>query len=260
MEKMSEKRYLELMTPTEEDFRSSAQRITDGLQAEFGSVAVPVQTLRKLYPLCQSAQWKVTASLAWNGSGWSLTNVEAGDTTGIHYGLAVDLGSTTVVMEVVDLNSGDVVASKTAVNGQVAYGNEILSRIFASHEHPEILDELRLATVNTIQSLVEDLSGQLGYDLNNVAMMVISGNTTMIHFLIGLDAFTVFMTPYATVTTNPGFYLPEIWGLRFPAWSTSYPANPIMWAAISPAALWRWGWCVRKGSTSFWISAPMANC
>ena len=205
MEKMSEKRYLELVPPTEEDFRSSAQRITDGLQAEFGPVAVPVQTLRKLYPLCQKARWQVTASLAWNGSGWSLTNVEAGDTTGIHYGLAVDLGSTTVVMEVVDLNSGNVLASKTTVNGQVAYGNEILSRIFSSHEHPEILEELRLATVNTIQSLVEDLSGQLDYDLNNVSMMVISGNTTMIHFLIGLDAFTVFMSPYATVTTNPGF-------------------------------------------------------
>ena len=51
MEKMSEKRFLELMPPTEEDFRSSAQRITDALQAEFGQVAVPVRTLRKLYPL-----------------------------------------------------------------------------------------------------------------------------------------------------------------------------------------------------------------
>ena len=205
MKKMSEKRYLELAMPTEEDFCSSAQRIADALQKEFGQVAVPVQTLRKLYPLCQKAAWKVTASLAWNGGGWTLANVEAGDATQNHYGLAVDLGSTTVVMEAVDLNSGDVIATKTAVNGQVVYGNEILSRIFAGHEHPQIQEELRLATVATIQGLVEELSGQIGYDLNNAAMMVISGNTTMIHFLIGLDAFTVFMSPYATVTTDPGF-------------------------------------------------------
>ena len=205
MKKMSEKRYLELAAPTEEDFRSSAQRITDALQDEFGTVAVPVQTLRKLYPLCQKAEWKLTVTLAWNGNGWSLTHVEAGDTTAQHYGLAVDLGSTTVVMEVVDLGSGQVVASKTAVNGQVAYGNEILSRIFTGHEHPEILEEIRLATVNTIQSLADDLSGQIGYDLRNAAMMVVAGNTTMIHFLLGLDAFTVFMSPYATVTTDPGF-------------------------------------------------------
>ena len=205
MKKMSEKKYLELAAPTEEDFRSSAQRITDALQADYGVVAVPVQTLRKLYPLCQKADWKLTVSLGWNGSGWTLSDVEAGDITAKHYGLAVDLGSTTVVMEVVDLNSGEVVATKTAVNRQVAYGNEILSRIFASHEHPEILEELRLATVSTIQSLADGLSKELGYDLNNTAMMVVAGNTTMIHFLLGLDAFTVFMSPYATVTTAPGF-------------------------------------------------------
>ena len=205
MKRMSEKVYLQLAAPTEEDFRSSVQRICDALKAKYGQVAVPVQTLRKLYPMCQKADWKLTASLAWNGNGWSLVHVEPGDTTGRHYGLAVDLGSTTVVMEVVDLNRGEVVASKTAVNRQVAYGNEILSRIFASHENPEILEAIRSATVDTIQSLVEDLSGILSYDLRHTSMMVVSGNTTMMHFLLGLDAFTVFMSPYATVTTEPGF-------------------------------------------------------
>ena len=205
MKKMSEKIYLQLEAPTEEDFRSSARRITDGLKAQFGDVSVPVQTLRKLYPLCQKADWKITASLAWDGSGWVLANVEAKDTTRQHYGLAVDLGSTTVVMEAVDLNGGEVVASRTAVNRQVEFGNEILSRIFSSHENPEVLEKLRVATVDTIQSLVDTLSEEIGYDLHNCAMMVVSGNTTMMHFLLGLDAFTVFMSPYATVTTEPGF-------------------------------------------------------
>ena len=205
MKKMSDKIYLQLAPPTEEDFRSSARRITDALKAQFGDVSVPVQTLRKLYPLCQRADWKITASLAWDGSGWVLANVEAKDTTRQHYGLAVDLGSTTVVMEAVDLNGGKVVASRTAVNRQVEFGNEILSRIFSSHENPEVLEKLRVATVDTIQSLVDTLSEEIGYDLHNCAMMVVSGNTTMMHFLLGLDAFTVFMSPYATVTTEPGF-------------------------------------------------------
>ena len=205
MKMMSEKIYLQLEAPTEEDFRSSAQRIQDGLKEKFGLVSVPVQTLRKLYPLCQKADWKITASLAWNGNGWVLAGVEAGDTTGQHYGLAVDLGSTTVVMEVVDLISREVLATRTAVNRQVEFGNEILSRIFSSHENPEVLEKIRHATVETIQSLVDDLSEQMGYDLRGCAMTVISGNTTMMHFLLGLDAFTVFMSPYATVTTEPGF-------------------------------------------------------
>jgi len=204
--KMSEKVYLQLDAPTEEDFRSSDRRIADALKETYGEVKIPLHTLRKLYPLCQKANWKITGTLAWNGSGWTLTNVEAGDTTAKHYGLAVDLGSTTVVMDAVDLSSGKVLATKTAVNGQVAYGNEILSRIFASHENPEILEAIRKATVDTIRGLVDALSEELGYDLKTCGMMVISGNTTMMHFLLGLDAFTVFMSPYATVTTNPGFF------------------------------------------------------
>ena len=205
MKKMSEKIYLQLNPPDEEDFRSSAQRITDALEPACGQVRLPVQTLRKLYPLCQKADWKLTVTLAWEGSGWVLVNVEPGDTTDRNYGLAVDLGSTTVVMEAVDLNTGNVLATKTAVNRQVAYGNEILSRIFAAHENPEVLETIRLATVQTIQSLVEELSGEVGWDLSGCGMTVISGNTTMIHFLLGLDAFPVFMSPYATVTTAPGF-------------------------------------------------------
>ena len=205
MKSMSVKKYLQLDPPTEEDFRSSTQRITDSLREEYGKVAVPVQTLRKLYPLCQKADWRITATLGWDGSGWQLVNVEAGDTTACHYGLAVDLGSTTVVMEAVDMESGRVIGSKTAVNRQVEFGNEILSRIFSSHENPEVLEKIRSATVETIQSLAEDLSAEIGYDLRGSGMMVVSGNTTMMHFLLGLDAFTGFMSPYATVTTEPGF-------------------------------------------------------
>jgi len=205
MERMCEKVYLQLTPPTEEDFRSSARRIGDALQEKYGAVGIPVQTLRKLYPLCQKADWKITATLSWDGNGWQLVNVQAGDTTGRNIGLAVDLGSTTVVMEAVDLVAGKVLSSRTAVNRQVEFGNEILSRIFSSHENPEILEKLRLATVETIQGLMETLSEELGFDLKTCGMMVISGNTTMMHFLLGLDAFTVFMSPYATVTTEPGF-------------------------------------------------------
>ena len=203
--KMCEKVFLRLPVPTEEDFRSSAQRIKDGLKEAYGQVRVPAAVLRKLYPLCQKADWSITATVSWDGSGWVLVNVEAGDTTGQQYALAADLGSTTVVMEVVELQTGKVLASRTAVNRQVAYGNEILSRIFAGHEDPLKQEHLRLLTVETLQELVDGLSQALSYDLRGCGMLVISGNTTMTHFLLGLDAFTVFMSPYATVTTAPDF-------------------------------------------------------
>ena len=205
MNQLSEKVFLQLAQPTEEDFRSSAQRIQDGLEARYGRVSIPVRTLRSLYPMCQKADWKITVTLAWNEHAWVVTCVEPGDTTQHHYGLAVDLGSTTVVMEAVNMETGTVVASATEVNRQVEFGNEILSRIFSSHENPQVLEKLRQNTVDTIQNLLEVLSSRVGYDLRKTGMMTISGNTTMMHFLLGLDAFTVFMSPYATVTTEPGF-------------------------------------------------------
>ena len=133
MNQLSEKVFLQLAQPTEEDFRSSAQRIQDGLEARYGRVSIPVRTLRSLYPMCQKADWKITVTLAWNEHAWVVTCVEPGDTTQHHYGLAVDLGSTTVVMEAVNMETGTVVASATEVNRQVEFGNEILSRIFSSH-------------------------------------------------------------------------------------------------------------------------------
>ena len=79
MMKMSEKIFLQLQAPTEEDFRSSSRRITDALQPDYGQVRVPVQSLRKLYPLCQKAAWKITVTLARDAQGWVLVNVEAGE-------------------------------------------------------------------------------------------------------------------------------------------------------------------------------------
>ena len=213
MEKMSVKLHLQLPHPTEEDDRSSAQRIRDGLPEIYRQARINLYVLRKLYPLCQKADWDLTVTLARDEDSWRMVNIEAGDTTASHYGLAVDLGSTTVVMELVDLHSGAVFATKTAVNRQVAYGNEILSRIFAGHEDPAVLEQLRLATVQTLQELMDALEEETGIQTENASMLVISGNTTMQHFLLGLDAFPVFMNPYATVTTDPGFFSARELGL-----------------------------------------------
>ena len=220
MSKMSEKVYLQLPAPTEEDSRSSAQRIWDALYQKYGDVQIPLRTLRKLYPMCQKAAWNITVSLAWNGKGWTLVNAEPSDTSRQHYGLATDMGSTTIVMELVDMESGEVIASHTAVNSQVAFGNEILSRIFYGHESAEHLEQIRKATVDTFLVAMEELSHASGYDVAHCPMMVISGNTTMQHFLLGLDAFPVFMSPYATVTTEPGF---------LPAWELEIPMEGMVY-------------------------------
>lgn len=101
MDGISKKIYLELQAPTEDDNRSDQRRIQDGLKEQGIEAKVSLRVLRKLYPLCEEAEWKVTVSLAWDGQTWHGVDLEAGDTTGLHYGVAVDLGSTTVVARLV---------------------------------------------------------------------------------------------------------------------------------------------------------------
>ncbi|MCD8103727.1 MAG: ASKHA domain-containing protein [Lachnospiraceae bacterium] len=234
---ITRKIYVELAPPTEQDNTSAERRILSALEAALQSereqsgchlVTMPLPIMRKLHPMCETAAWKLTASLAWDGCRWEMVALEAGDTSMHHYGLAVDLGSTTLVMQLVDCNTGEVVLQEGAYNQQIAYGEDILMRIFYSKDNPEHLEEIRLATVNTIVELMKRLEEKTGIplrtDLRKAAdacekmgltgdnplagqciSMVVAGNTTMTHFLLGLDAFCVFSAPYAVQTDQPGF-------------------------------------------------------
>ncbi|MCD8397571.1 MAG: ASKHA domain-containing protein [Lachnospiraceae bacterium] len=203
---ISQRIYLELVPPAEEDNRSSWQRICDSLQKKgCGDVKASAFVLRKLYPLCEEAGWKLTISLCYDGRDWEAVDLEAGDTSDAHYGLAVDLGSTTVAMQLLNCNTGEVLVQESAYNQQIAFGEDILTRIFYSKDQPEQLEEIRLATVNTITGLMERIAAQTGIDTKKCLSMVVAGNTTMTHFLIGMDAFCVFSAPYAVQADQPGF-------------------------------------------------------
>lgn len=132
MRGLSRKLYLDLSVPTEEDQRSDQQRILEALSAEGvkEEVHIPVRMLRQLYPLLDRAGWKITVSLSWNGEKWELVDIESGDTARQHYGLAVDLGSTTVVVRLLDCNSGEILGEESCFNKQIQWGTDILSRIF----------------------------------------------------------------------------------------------------------------------------------
>lgn len=111
----SRKIYMELSGPTEEDFASDQERILRELRAEFGEIRCSLKVLKKFYPLCYKAGWMITAFLVW---------------TGCHYGVYADLGSTTIAVALADMNTGKTVCEKSGFNRQIAFGEDILSRIF----------------------------------------------------------------------------------------------------------------------------------
>lgn len=259
MNGLSRKIYLKLPLPTEDDPRSDQQRILDSLAVAGVEerVHITVHILRKLYPLLDNAKWKITVSLAWNGENWEMVEIEEGDTTAQHYGLAVDLGSTTVVARLLDCNSGEILKEVSCFNKQIQWGTDILSRIFYCKDNREKLEEVRRATVESICECLDKLDASLEMQgtpseqktenngvsescddrgAKNAAQkarsisrsalsMVIAGNTTMIHFLLGIDAFCVFYTPHAVHADCSGFQLARDLDIPLKGYVYCYPAK-----------------------------------
>ena len=209
MKGFSEKIYLSLKMPTEEVSVSDQKRILLALETlGYENVTMSLSVLRMLYPMCREADFDITVTLVSRETDWVVVNVELGDQREKHYGLAVDYGSTTIVMQLIDMNSGAVIDQVKAVNGQSVYGTDILSRITYSLEDPAHMDDLQRATAKTFDFLLAELAENTGIEAAKCPIMIVSGNTTMIHFLLKLNAWTVFASPYAPVCSDPGFF----WG------------------------------------------------
>ena len=216
MERFSDKVFLQLKMPTEEGNLSDERRIRFALEAlGYENVQIPLSVMRRLYPLCRDAGFDITVTLVPRETDWAMVNIEAGDTTKHHYGLTVDYGSSTILMELVDMNSGAVIDQVKAVNGQTTYGTDILTRITYTMETPEHREQIQKATVKTFDSLLAQLTENTGIEAGKCPVMILSGNTTMIHFLLQLDAWTVFAAPYAPVVSDPGFFWGRELGMAF---------------------------------------------
>lgn len=216
MTKFSEKIYLTLTPPTEEVPLSDREQLLHALSdTGYPEVKILLPALQELHSACLIENYCVTATLVFQENRWTVTDIEAGDTRSTHYGLAVDYGSTTIVMQLVDMNTGNVLAQAREMTGQIAYGTDILTRITYTMEDPCHINDLHVATIETFHKLFDQLTSQTGISVKDCPIMILSGNTTMIHFLLKLDARTVFFSPYAPVTLNPGWFTGTELGMDF---------------------------------------------
>lgn len=225
MEALSKRLFLQLPPPSEQDQRSEERRILEALPADLGEVRMSLRAMRQLYPTCQESQWRVTVSLSWNGSGWVVAGIMPGDTANQNYGICTDLGSTTVCMRLVDLETGAVVCQSSAYNRQITYGEDILSRVFYCKDSPQRREELRLATVASLQEVLHSLMEKSGFDISTCGAMTVAGNTAMMHFLLGLDAFSLFAAPYAPRATQFGSFPARELDIPMDGYVTFYPCR-----------------------------------
>ncbi len=132
-----------------------------------------------------------------------LIALEAGDTTEFLYGVAIDIGTTTVVAALIDMNNGEELATASRINPQKKFGLDVLTRITYELEHPEgSKEELQKTIVQAINEMVEELCSEGKVKKENIYEISIAANCTMMHFLLGVDATSIGKSPYAPVFTK----------------------------------------------------------
>nr|WP_320024658.1 ASKHA domain-containing protein [uncultured Acetobacterium sp.] len=202
---LTRKIFLKISPPGNGDIIGDQERILNALTHKFGTVRFSYRVLKKIYPLCRDANWEISLTLIQNGKYWEIVELEAGDMRHRHLGIAVDLGSTSVAMKIVDLNTGIVLGEDSILNHQIQYGDDILTRIFYTKNRVDHLQEVQAATVDTFNELLDQLGKKARINPRESCIMVVSGNTTMIHFLLGIDPWPVFEYPFAPVFNHTGY-------------------------------------------------------
>jgi uncharacterized 2Fe-2S/4Fe-4S cluster protein (DUF4445 family) len=174
------------------DERGEFERLAAGLTMYDIDAHIGVHMARELPKILRPADYKVTAVVS---DDW-LIAVEPGDTVRQNYGIAFDLGSTTVAGYLVDLNTGHEVAVASAMNPQMAYGDDLVSRINFAMTEPDGLAMLRGAAVDVLNRIVRRLAELQEIDRGSIYEVMLVGNTCMSHLFLGLDVSTLGVSPY----------------------------------------------------------------
>ena len=204
--------YLELPAPTLDDNASDIDRITRELSkvSIYQRFEISLPCLQNLTDKLRAHQWKVTVTFARHNGGGRILEIEGGDTSGNNYGLAVDVGTTTVVVQLVNLKTGKVIGVKGSHNLQARFGEDVISRmIFACVRGS--LEPVHKAVITNINNLTQALAGENHIETGNITAIVAAGNTTMSHFLLNMTPCSIRLEPYVpTTTVYPQVYAREL--------------------------------------------------
>jgi uncharacterized 2Fe-2S/4Fe-4S cluster protein (DUF4445 family) len=128
-----------------------------------------------------------------------IIDIEAGDTSGHMYGMAFDIGTTSIVGSLVDLATGEQLAAVGSVNPQAVYGGDLMSRIAFAQFDEKKLTTLRARALTSVNDFIKEACGEAGVSPGHVYKIVIAGNTCMHHVFLGVDVSYVGLAPYAPV-------------------------------------------------------------
>jgi uncharacterized 2Fe-2S/4Fe-4S cluster protein (DUF4445 family) len=198
---LSTKIFLNIPKPTIDDNSGDADRLLREIKKynkDIDIIQMGLSNIKRLPRLLREGNWEVTVTLGNRNKTTEVVLIEPGDRSKENFGIALDIGTTTIVAYLVDLNSQKVLGSKASYNPQVDFGEDVISRIiFAQHEKG--LEKLHHAVIDTVNTLIDSLIKETGLTLDDVTAVVSAGNTTMTHLLLKIDPEQIRKDPYIPV-------------------------------------------------------------
>lgn len=196
--------YVEVEKPDMHSPTGDWDRLTEALQAQWDitPIAPSLSLLKRIQAALLAGDYKVTLAINTARTGQPrILNIWPGFSEPSLYGLAIDLGSTTIAGHLTDLGTGAVKASGGVMNPQIRYGEDLMSRVSYAMMNPGGADEMTTAVREALNQLARDLAHEAGIDETEIYETVLVMNPVMHHILLGLDPVPLGQAPFALATS-----------------------------------------------------------
>lgn len=196
---LATKVYLRLPKPSLDDKVSDLERLYREIRKNRN---IPIMqtglvNVKRLGSLLRESDWKITTTLGRRNETTEIVKLEPGDTSKKNYGVAFDIGTTTITGQLVDLNTNKSLCAKVTYNKQVVFGDDVITRIIYATEGGG-LERLHHAVIDTMNDIIQDCVTENKINLNDVNGVTCAGNTTMIHLLLRVDPKYIRRDPYVS--------------------------------------------------------------
>jgi len=196
--------FVTVAQPDMHDPSGDLERLHAALADQWGltGVQIDLPVLARLQPALRKGDWQVTCVLYDDGGAPTLLDIWPGLDDAPVYGLAIDLGSTTIAAHLCDLETGAVAASSGLMNPQIRFGEDLMSRVSYAMMNPTGASEMTAAVRDGMNSLIAQIAGEADIDPLRILDSVIVCNPVMHHLFLGIDPFELGQAPFALATSD----------------------------------------------------------
>lgn len=194
---LATKIFLKIPPPTLDDKISDLERFYREIRRkrDIPIMQTGLANIKRLGTMLREGNWQITATLGKRNETTEIVLIEPGDTSKKNFGIAFDIGTTTVTGQLVDLNTKKILGTKSTYNRQAVFGSDVISRIIYASEE-DGLDRLHHAVIDNMNEIIKELIAENKVSLNDVMGVMVAGNTTMIHLLLRVDPTFIRREPY----------------------------------------------------------------